>query len=250
MSELLTAKQVQELLQVDRTTIYRMLDDGRLTGVKVGHQWRFTRQEIDDLIAGTRGANHRGPASSSLAEPLPLNCLQTIQDVFAEIAEVGLVTTATNGEPLTNLSNPCRFCSLIMASEQGRHACISCWQEMALRPERTPTFVACHAGLQYARARIEVKGELVGILVAGQFYAEPPDCRTEDARIRDLAAAYGLDADEAIAAARRAPILDKRKRSQLGDWLQKIARTFEKVGGERADLVDRLRQIAAMTALD
>ena len=38
MPNLLTAKEVQELLSVDRTTIYRMLKDGRLKGVKVGNQ--------------------------------------------------------------------------------------------------------------------------------------------------------------------------------------------------------------------
>ncbi|MCA9947998.1 MAG: helix-turn-helix domain-containing protein, partial [Anaerolineales bacterium] len=38
MEDLLTTRQVQELLQVDRTTVYRMRKDGRLTGVKVGQQ--------------------------------------------------------------------------------------------------------------------------------------------------------------------------------------------------------------------
>src|SRR5947209_1519359 len=52
MSELLTVKEVQELLKVDRITVYRMLKDGRLTGVKIGHQWRFSRQEIDSLLSG------------------------------------------------------------------------------------------------------------------------------------------------------------------------------------------------------
>ena len=52
MDELITTKQVQDLLQVDRITIYRMLKDGRLKGVKVGKQWRFQTQEIEDLVSG------------------------------------------------------------------------------------------------------------------------------------------------------------------------------------------------------
>ena len=48
-NKLLTAKQVQDLLHVDRTTIYRMLKDGRLNGVKVGKHWRFSAQEVNDL---------------------------------------------------------------------------------------------------------------------------------------------------------------------------------------------------------
>ena len=47
MAELPTTKQLQDLLKIDRTTIYRMLGDGRLAGVKVGNQWRFPKEEID-----------------------------------------------------------------------------------------------------------------------------------------------------------------------------------------------------------
>ena len=46
IDSLLTARQLQDLLQVDRITIYRMLKDGRLEGFKVGGQWRFSRQTV------------------------------------------------------------------------------------------------------------------------------------------------------------------------------------------------------------
>jgi len=38
MSELLTTHQVQDLLKVDRSTIYRMVEAGRLPAVRVGKQ--------------------------------------------------------------------------------------------------------------------------------------------------------------------------------------------------------------------
>ncbi|MBK8935555.1 MAG: helix-turn-helix domain-containing protein [Chloroflexi bacterium] len=44
MTELLTTKQVQDRLQVDRTTIYRMLKDGRCKASKLANNgvspWR------------------------------------------------------------------------------------------------------------------------------------------------------------------------------------------------------------------
>ena len=52
MDELLTTRQVQSILQVDRTTIYRMLKDGRLRGVKVGQQWRFHDTDVRALLSG------------------------------------------------------------------------------------------------------------------------------------------------------------------------------------------------------
>ena len=47
MTDLLTTKELQAILHVDRTTIYRMAESGRLPAVKVGGQWRFPRQQID-----------------------------------------------------------------------------------------------------------------------------------------------------------------------------------------------------------
>ena len=52
MSDLYTVKQVQDLLKVDRITVYRMLQDGRLKGIKIGHQWRFTAAELEHLAGG------------------------------------------------------------------------------------------------------------------------------------------------------------------------------------------------------
>ncbi|MGD8518216.1 MAG: helix-turn-helix domain-containing protein, partial [Anaerolineae bacterium] len=65
---LLTTRQLQELLQVDRITIYRMLDDGRLEGFKVGGQWRFSRQAIDQWLEERRGNAEGLAADAPLAE--------------------------------------------------------------------------------------------------------------------------------------------------------------------------------------
>ena len=50
MTEMLTAKDMQTLLQVDRSTIYRMAEAGQLPAVKVGKQWRFPGDLVEDWI--------------------------------------------------------------------------------------------------------------------------------------------------------------------------------------------------------
>ena len=52
MADFLTAKQVIELLKIDRTTLYRMLKEERIKGLKIGSQWRFSKQDIDVLLSG------------------------------------------------------------------------------------------------------------------------------------------------------------------------------------------------------
>src|SRR5690349_4601196 len=116
MGELLTVKEVQDLLKVDRITVYRMLKDGRLAGIKIGHQWRFSRRDVDSLLSGERASEGETIANPP-TDVLPLHCVQLIQNVFAEVAMVGSVTTGPDGEPLTSFSNSCTFCNLVLASE-------------------------------------------------------------------------------------------------------------------------------------
>jgi excisionase family DNA binding protein len=245
LDDLLTTKQLQDYLKVDRTTIYRMLKDGRLVGIRVGNQWRFAREAIGALISGEVSIEHS--SESQLETPLPLHCIQPIQDVFADIAQVGSLTTAPDGTPLTTISNPCHFCSLILASESGRLACIESWRKLASQSERRPQFVECHAGLHYARARIEIDGKLEAMAIAGQFYAARPEQNEENARLQKLAVLHDLDVQALQESAKEIRMVDERMESQIGKWLEKIAHTFEHFGRERSDLMGRLRRIAAMT---
>lgn len=228
MDDLLTTRQLQKLLQIDRTTIYRMLKDGRLTGVKVGKQWRFKRQEVEALLSSVPSIKSDHIPQSTSPTPstriIPLGCIQVIQDIFAESAGVGAVIITPGGELLTKLSNCCRFCDLIMASESGRGGCIELWRELAGQPEDQPQFTTCNAGLQYARARIKVDSHFEGMLIAGQFYAEPPETDEKQARIQQLAKKHGLDAQILAEAAQELPVFDEHQRAQLGVWMENVVR--------------------------
>src|SRR5512141_2359095 len=112
MSDLLTTRQLMDLLQLDRTTIYRMLNDGRLPGVRVGGQWRFSRQAIDQWFIDQSASKIGEPKTASSRaevsiEVLPVYCLQPIQEIFAQTSDVGAVTTDLTGKPLTPVSNSC-----------------------------------------------------------------------------------------------------------------------------------------------
>jgi excisionase family DNA binding protein len=245
MEKLLTAKQVQDLLNVDRTTIYRMLKDGRLVGVKVGQHWRFSSQEVEALLSGSPN-NGESKAPEINVGVLPLHCMQPVQDVFAEISGIGSVLTDKDGQPLTKISNSCDFCKLILGSDDGRKACIESWRKMAEHEGPVSGFTACHAGLQYSSAHIEIHGEFVAMLVAGQFFAENPDPQELAENIRALAERYDISPELLAQAAERISVLDGRK-DQLGEWLQRVATTFQQIGSERADFMHRLKQISAMS---
>lgn len=247
MEELLTTKQVRDLFQVDRITVYRMVKDGRLSGFKVGNQWRFPRSEVEAIIDRPQEAESRAPEGYNPAEVLPVHCLSVIQEVFADMTDVGSLTTDVDGNPITPISNSCEFCDLILETPTGRQACIDSWRRLARTPPGDPQFFRCHAGLQYARGRIELEGELTAIQVAGQFHALPPDPDELAARVTELATTHGIDHDLLTRAAGEIRVKDEADQERIGGWLQKVAETFEIIAHERADLIERLNSIAAIS---
>ena len=245
MDELLTTKEVQALLSVDRTTVYRMLKDGRLSGVKIGQQWRFPRHEIDLLLSG-----HTLSIAPATEHPLPVRDVQPIQDVFAELAEVGAVTTDLDGQALTAISNSCAYCNMIRSTESGRQACSASWRELGQLTEQQTDFYSCHAGLSYARARIDVTDSHPAMLVTGQFYANKPDWELADKQARQVAAKHGLDEDKMATAIAEISVFTPHKRTEIHTWLSKTAGALERITRERMELVRRLQTIAQMSSID
>lgn len=46
-----TVVELCELLKVKRLTIYRWIKSGKLKAIKIGKEFRFTKQEIDNLTS-------------------------------------------------------------------------------------------------------------------------------------------------------------------------------------------------------
>jgi len=253
MNELLTTKQVQEMLRVDRTTIYRMLKDGRLQGVKVGSQWRFRTAEINAILHApspipqeTAAAEPPPPKS----EPSPVACLQAVQDVSAETVGVGAIITDNDGLPISRLSNSYHFCDLIRNTESGQQACVDSWNGLSHQTAVNPKFTTCHAGLQTARARIEVNSVTTSIFVAGQFYTDMPKTAVQQQYIKQLASTHGLNAAALDEAINDIPILSLAKQEKLVEWLKKLAATFSVIGQERSEMIERFRRIISISDLE
>lgn len=51
--EILTVKQVSNYLKLADSTVYRLAQDGKLPGRKLGGNWRFSRQRLDDWLQNT-----------------------------------------------------------------------------------------------------------------------------------------------------------------------------------------------------
>lgn len=255
MDELLTTRQLMDLLQLDRTTIYRMLNDGRLPALRVGGQWRFSRQAIEGLmqsrspsgLADAKTQEGKPPSSGSPgADVLPLHCLQPIQEVFAQTAGIGAVTTDIGGKPLTSFSNSCVFCSLILATDGGRALCQGSWQRLANESEKYPRLEKCHAGLTYARGWITVDGAPIAMIFGGQFVVGRWPAVDSPGYVARIASACGLDKEPLHKAACEVRTLTREHAEHLLKMLQLVADTFSSIGQERLDLLMRLKKVAEL----
>lgn len=244
MGEFLTTRQIQALLQVDRTTVYRMLSDGRLSGIKIGNRWRFDKTKINDLLAETSLPLPPIPANSF--DVLPIACLQGMQSMAAEAIDLGAIITDTTGNPLTKMSHPCRFCQLIYASETGRLACLASFAQLAHQARFGLSQIICHAGLQCIGAAIRINGAETAVFIAGQYKSA---AQPNQQRLQQLADAFNVDAHDLAAAAAEIPTFDYAQEQKVIAWLPKLTNTLSEIGQERAELLGRLQRIAAMSAV-
>lgn len=158
---LLTAHQVEEMLRVDPSTIYRMAADGRLPAVKVGRQWRFPADGVQALLGGT--STPIGPGGPRL-DPM---AVQPALDLAASMLGVMLVATDMDGSPISEVANPCPWFAEHADDPGTIAACLVEWKAMADDADLAPHFQTGSLGFQCARVFVRAGSELVGMVLAG-----------------------------------------------------------------------------------
>lgn len=156
----LTARDVQDLIRVDRSTIYRMAESGRLPAIKVGRQWRFPTDAVQAwLKASGNGTNDEAPR--------PISAAQEVSDLFAELYGVMVIVTDIAGNPITHVSNPCGYFSAVSGEAAALDRCIAEWNALGGQYDFEPRLRPSHLGFLCTRAFIRIGNELSGMVIAG-----------------------------------------------------------------------------------
>ena len=248
---MLTTKDLQQLLHVDRSTIYRMAEAGQLPAMKVGRQWRFPADRINRWLEDRNRRPEPDRPSLQLADNgsplnglLPTDYITSIGDLFGEMLGVMVVVTDMNGEPLAPPSHQCRLFTLINEQPGGVQQCVTGWRELAHDLEMAPRFAPSHLGLLCARSYLRVGAELRGIILVGGIAPEdwPP---TED-ELERIASEFGVDADLVRGHIKDVYYLDDAGRERVLTLLPRLARFLSEVTNERKQLLSKLDAIAAL----
>lgn len=170
---LLTATQVQDLLGVDASTVYRMAGDGRLPAVRVGRQWRFRPEAIDALLTPTVGDRRSTSAGGDPERTLPARSVMTaVLETVAPVLGVSMVVTGMDGLPLTPVVNPAPAIAARITDPNFLAACAVEWQAFADEPYLAPRFRPGRLGFLCAHSFVRSGSSLVAMVLAGGVAAD------------------------------------------------------------------------------
>ena len=237
---LLTAKDLQELIHVDKSTIYRMAEDGRLPGIKVGRQWRFPSDRISEML-GTEARTGSGRAH--LSELLVPEAAQAIADLVGDLFGVMAVLTDMEGRPLTDVANPCGFFDTIQHQPGAVELCSAGWRKLS-DGGLEPRFVPSHLGFLCARTFIRVGSELAGMLIVGgvtpQHWPPPP------VDLAPVAAELGVPVDLLVAHADETYFIDENHQRWVLGLLPRLSDLISQLAAARSQLLEKLDAIAVL----
>lgn len=95
----MTVKELSDYLRLDRMTIYKMLKEGTIPASRIGHQWRFLREDIDKWI---RAKSIRRPVTI-LTFGIESELLSSIQREWTDV-ELEFINVQVGDEAVDVLS--------------------------------------------------------------------------------------------------------------------------------------------------
>ena len=246
---LLTTKQVQELFKVDRSTIYRMAEDGRLPAVKVGRQWRFPADSVEGLL-GQPGDVADAPTAppphpaTALDSVLPPDTAQAVADLAADLFGVMAVVTDMTGRALTSVANPCGYFTAAFNSVYTADRCSAGWRRLGEEIDLEPRFLPSHLGFLCARSFIRVGPSLAGMVIVGGVAPEiwPPS----DEDITAVAAETGTPVEVILDHIKEVYWIDQSHQDWIVRNLSRVSDLISLLADGHGRLVQKLDTIAAL----
>lgn len=247
MQTMLTAKDIQEAIHVDKSTVYRMAEDGRLPAIKVGRQWRFPADEV----AAALGIDVTPSRPSTVADSdrsleslLVPEAVQTIADLIADLFGLMAVVTDMDGHPLTTVANPCGFYEFLQQGSATADHCVEGWKQLGATPDLDAAFLPSHLGFLCARTFIRVDRSLVGMVIVGGL--APDEWPPGSDEIARISRETGLGPEAVAAHAAEVYELSDPDRERVLALLPRIADLISRLAAARSQLLSRFDEIASL----
>ncbi len=240
---LLTTKDVQALINVDRSTIYRMAEDGRLPAVKVGRQWRFPAERIHAWLSG--GEVPAAASAPDVRRPAVAgDALQTLADLVGRAVGAMVIITDMQGEPLTDVANPCGMFAAVQSRPETLERCVEGWRELGDQPDLVPAFSPSHLGFLCARGFVRQGAELTGMVIVGGI--APPEWPPPPDQIASVSEELGLQAEQLEAHIDEVYHLDETEKDRILELLPRVGVLISQMSANAASASDHAEALGAL----
>ncbi len=247
MSDLYTTNEVQQLLKVDRVTVYRMLNDGRLAGVKIGHQWRFKKDEVDKLL-NNNGASAAPPELGD-ATHLPLSCYATIQNLVSDLSSLDTIITDLDGYTLTEPDIRSALNLEIIGKPGGLESNKFHWMAFAQQSLHGRQYFTAPTGVCYTSIMIQDGGAPAAVFLCGGYLDQQVPVETRLMRQRDISQTWNIPLDVVQDLYNALPIYGQAEKDRLDRWMKSILNAITSAQSERSHFIGRMNQIAHLTRI-
>jgi len=164
-----------------------------------------------------------------LADLVPVERLEELRRLFEEVSGVPLVFTDADGQLLTEMEQPLRYCGALVSDQARGILCLRRRQwdvpekdiEDAIRARREAGHVLqhrCRGGFRDAAVPIDVEGRTLGYAVFARTLVQPPDLD----HFRQLAVEGGMSPEVGERVANEAIIMTPERLQAVGDFLRII----------------------------
>jgi excisionase family DNA binding protein len=264
-AELLTTKEVEHLVQLNRVTIYRLIRDAGFPALKIGGQWRFPRQEVERWLT-----NHGRSASAEEAPEAPVAALlptvsvdfnpeellrsleiTSLLQVFSSTVELSILVVNMNGETLVGCpgyQHP--FCQFVHKVAQAQDTCLA-KRQLQLNPEHTQgtqPLHDCNSGLHYLQSPIWINQLQIGYIVMGPLVTDNTNPRQIEHSLEEFARQYDADNNMLLEQFHMVKRFSNDQVRILTDLLSRVVSTMLGIVYRRADAVRRLNTIAQLAS--
>lgn len=240
----LTTKDLQDLIRVDKSTIYRMAEDGRIPAVKIGRQWRFPEGAVREMLGRAPVHPRQAREQRTLLSSLDPEVIQAVAELTARTLGGMVVVTGMDGRPMTEVVNPCGLFSAVASEPDVLPKCIDTWAHYGAVPDLVPAFRPSQFGFLCARAFIRVGNELLGMVIVGGIAPDvwPPS----DGAITAAASGFGVDPAVMRDHIDEVHHLDVGAKARVLDLLPQFGVLLSRMAESSSSLVGRLDAIASL----
>ncbi|MCA9913231.1 MAG: PocR ligand-binding domain-containing protein [Anaerolineae bacterium] len=264
--KLLTTKEVEHLVQLNRVTIYRLIRDAGFPALKIGGQWRFPRKEVEHWLEGhgraTETESHRADAFEAHVDTArsvvltPGEMLSSIEIVsllkaFSSSIELSILVVNMNGETLVDCpgyQHP--FCQFVHGINPVQDTCLP-GRQLRLHREHldnSQSLLDCISGLHYLQTPIWIDELQVGYIVMGPLVTDNSNPAQIQQGLEDFARQHHADSNVLLEQFLTVKRFSNDQICILTDLLSRVVSTMLEIVCRRADAVQRLNTIARLAS--